>query len=128
MLLSVPENTTVTPEPPSLVVVPSNTTSSSSVPPLPSFLVNKPKNVVNKKTSVQANIEKSYVQASKANISPRVEDILHIKDTFPELSTDDIGRIIKVTNSRERDGIVEKPLSMCIMPTSNLLEVMGSIP
>ena len=29
---------------------------------------------------------------------------------------------------RERDGIVEEPPSMCIMPTSNLLEIMGSIP
>ena len=82
MSSSVPENTTVTPEPSSLVVVPSNTTSSPGVPPLPSSLVNKPKNVVNKKTSVQANIKKLYAQASKANISPRVEDVLHIKDTL----------------------------------------------
>ena len=29
---------------------------------------------------------------------------------------------------RERDSIVEEPPSMCIMPTSNLLEIMGSIP
>jgi len=42
------------------------------------------------------------VQASKANISPRVKDILHIKDAFPKLSTNDIERIIKVTNSNER--------------------------
>ena len=28
----------------------------------------------------------------------------------------------------ERDGIVEELPSMYIMPTSNLLEVMGSIP
>ena len=102
MSSSVPKNTTVTPELPLLVVMSSNTTSSSSVPPLPSSLVNKPKNVVNKKTSVQANVKKSYMQASKANISPRVEDVLHIKDTFPELSADDVGRIIKVTNGNER--------------------------
>ena len=29
---------------------------------------------------------------------------------------------------RGRDGIVEEPLSIYIMPTSNLLKVMGSIP
>ena len=99
---SVPKNTTVTPKPPSLVVVPSNTTSSPGIPPLPLFLVNKPKNVVNKKTSVQANIKKSYMQASKANISPRVKDIHYIKDAFSELSVDDVERIIKVTNSNKR--------------------------
>ena len=101
MLLSVPKNTTVTPEPPSSVVAPSNTTSSPGISSLPSFLVNKPKNVVNKKTSVQANVKKPYVQASKANISLRVKDILRIKDTFPELSADDVERIIKVTNSNK---------------------------
>jgi len=101
MSSSVFKNTTITPKPPSLVVTPSNTTSSPGVPPLPSSLVNKPKNVVNKKTLVQANVKKSYMQASKANISPRVEDVLHIKDTFPELSADDVGRIIKVTNGNK---------------------------
>ena len=102
MLSLVPENTTITPEPPSSVVTSSNTTSSSDIPPLPLFLVNKLKNVVNKKTLVQANIKKSYAQASKANISPRVKDVLCIKDTFPELSTDDVERIIKVMNGNER--------------------------
>jgi len=52
MSSSVPKNTTVTPEPPSSVVTPSNTISFPGVPPLPSSLVNKPKNVVNKKTLV----------------------------------------------------------------------------
>ena len=99
---SVSKNTTVTPKPPSLVVAPSNTTSSPGIPLLLLSLVNKPKNIVNKKTSVQANVKKSYMQASKANISPRVEDILCIKDTFPELSADNVGRIIKVMNSNER--------------------------
>ena len=99
---SVSKNTTVTPKPPLLVVAPSNTTSSPGVPLLLLSLVNKPKNIVNKKTSVQANVKKSYMQASKANISPRVEDILCIKDTFPELSADDVERIIKVMNSNER--------------------------
>ena len=102
MSSSVPKNTTVTPKPPSSVVVPFNTTSSSGVPPLPSSLVNKPKNVVNNKTLVQANVKKLYTQASKANISPKVENILHIKDAFPELSVNDVGRIIKVTNGNER--------------------------
>ena len=101
MLSSVPKNTTVTPELLSSVVTPFNITSSPGIPPLPSSLINKPKNVVNKKTSVQANVKKSYTQASKANISPRVEDVLCIKDTFPELSADDVGRIIKITNSNE---------------------------
>ena len=99
---SVSKNTTVTPKPPLLVIAPSNTTSSPGVPLMLLSLVNKPKNIVNKKTSVQANVKKSYMQASKANISPRVEDILCIKDTFPELSADDVERIIKVMNSNER--------------------------
>ena len=41
------------------------------------------------------------MQASKANISPRVKDVLHIKNAFPELSADDVERIIKVTNSNK---------------------------
>jgi len=41
------------------------------------------------------------MQASKANISPRVEDVLCIKDIFSKLSVNDIGRIIKVTNGNE---------------------------
>ena len=67
--------------------------------PLSSSLVNKPKNVVNKKTLVQANIKKSYVQASKTNISLRVKNVFHIKDAFPELSADDVGRIIVICKS-----------------------------
>jgi len=101
MSSSVSENTTVTPELPLSVVTPFNTISSSGIPSLPSFLVNKPKNIVNKKTSVQSNVKKLYIQASKANISPRVKGILYIKDTFPKLSADNVGRIIKVTNSNE---------------------------
>jgi len=101
MSSSVPENTTVTPELPSSVVTPSNIISSPSIPPLPSSLVNKPKNIINKKTLVQANVKELYMQASKANISPRVEDVLCIKDIFSKLSANDIGRIIKVTNGNE---------------------------
>ena len=101
MLSSVPKNTTVTSKLLLSVVTSFNITSSPGIPSLPSFLVNKPKNIVNKKTSVQANVKKLYVQALKANISPRVDDVLCIKDTFLKLSTDDIRRIIKVMNSNK---------------------------
>ena len=53
MLSLVPENTTITSKPLLLVVVSFNTTFSPSISLLPSFLVNKPKNVVNKKTFLQ---------------------------------------------------------------------------
>ena len=101
MSSSVSENTTVTSELPSLVVMPFNTISSPGVPPLPLSLVNKPKNIIKRKTLIQANVKKLYIQASKTNISPRVKDVLHIKDAFPELFTDNVGRIIKVTNSNK---------------------------
>ena len=101
MLSSVPKNTTVTSKLLLSVVTSFNITSSPGIPSLPSFLVNKPKNIVNKKTSVQANVKKLYVQALKANISPRVDDVLYIKDTFLKLSTNDVKRIIKVMNSNK---------------------------
>jgi len=41
------------------------------------------------------------MQASKANISLRVKNVLRIKDIFPELSANDVGKIIKVINSNE---------------------------
>ena len=104
---SAPQNTTITPKPPSSMVVPSNTTSSHNVPSPPSPPINKPTNLVNKKTLIQANIKKLYAQASKANFSPRVKDVLCIKNAFPELSANDVGRIIKVTNGNERQ---KKPI------------------
>jgi len=96
-----PQSTTVTPKPPSSVVVSSNTTSSHNIPSPPSPPINKLTNLVNKKTLIQANVKKLYAQASKANFSPRVKDVLCIKNAFPELSADDVGRIIKVTNGNE---------------------------
>ena len=124
MLSSVSENTTVTSKLLLLVVISFNTTFSPSISPLPSFLVNKPKNVVNKKTSVQANVKKLYVQALKANISPRVDDVLCIKDTFLKLSTDDIRRIIKVMNSNKgqkkpRINMTTKGLNKLLFPWLN---------
>ncbi len=41
----------------------------------------------------------SYVQASKANISSNIEDVLHVKKTFPSLLVNEVGKILKAKNS-----------------------------
>jgi len=46
-------------------------------------------------------MKKSYVQASKSNISQKVEDVLQLKEAFPSLSVDEVGKILKVKDSGE---------------------------
>ena len=72
---------------PSLLVILSTTTVSPVV--LPS----------NKK--VENIIKKSYVQTSKANILLNVEDVLYIKEAFPSLLANKVGKIIRVKNNSE---------------------------
>jgi len=45
-------------------------------------------------------MKKSYAQASKSNLS-KIEDILQVKEAFPSLSADKVGKILKVKNSSE---------------------------
>ena len=59
-------------------------------------------NSINKKASKPSNIKKSYVQASKANISPNVEDVLQIKEAFSTLSANKVTQMIKTKNNGKR--------------------------
>ena len=74
-LLPISESATENPNVPS-PVVPLPTTTSPSVPLLPSLLVTKQVDIIKKKTLAQYNVKKLYVMASKANISSKVENIL----------------------------------------------------
>ena len=71
----IPENTTEKPNTP-LPMVPYLTISFPSIPSPPSSLVIKQVDIIKKKTLAQSNVKKSYAQASKANISSRVKNIL----------------------------------------------------
>ena len=45
-------------------------------------------------------MKKSYAQVSKSNLS-KVKDILRVKEAFPSLLADKVGKILKVKNSSE---------------------------
>ena len=44
-------------------------------------------------------MKKSYAEASKANNSSNIEDIIRVKEAFPELSADKVGKMLKVKNN-----------------------------
>ena len=50
--------------------------------------------------------KKSYVQAFKTNILSSIEDVIRVKETFPTLSADEVGKILKAKNS---SGSTKKP-------------------
>ena len=52
-----------------------------------------------KKTLKPTITKKSYTQASKANILLSIEDVIRVKETFPTLSADEVGKILKAKNS-----------------------------
>jgi len=60
---------------------------------------NKKVETVTKKALILSNVKKSYAQASKANILPNIDDVLHIKEAFLFLSADEVGKMIKAKNS-----------------------------
>jgi len=80
---------------PSTAVPPPSTTNLLMAPPS-----NKNIESVIKKAPKPLNTRKSYVQASKSNISSSIEDILQVKEAFPSLSTDEVGKMLKAKNSR----------------------------
>ena len=84
-------------EPPALVVTLPITSSSGVLSPS-----NKTVKDNKNKTSKTPNIKKSYTQISKANISSNINNILHVKEAFPELSANKVGKIIKAKNGIER--------------------------
>ena len=88
--------------------LPSHPPPSSGVNPLPTAntLValspsNKKVESVVKKALQPSNMKKSYAQASKSNISQKVEDVLRLKKAFPSLSADEVGKILKIKDSSE---------------------------
>ena len=59
-----------------------------------------------KKTLKPMITKKSYVQAFKTNILSSIEDVIRVKETFPTLSADEVGKILKAKNS---SGSTKKP-------------------
>ena len=47
------------------------------------------------------NTKKSYAEASKTNNSSNIEDVIRVKEAFPELSADEVGKMLKAKNSNE---------------------------
>jgi len=43
--------------------------------------------------------KKSYVQASKANFLSSIKDVIWVKEVFPALSADEVGKMLKAKNS-----------------------------
>ena len=81
---------------PSVENAPPPTTNISVVPPPP----NKNVESTVKKAPKPLNMKKSYVQASKSNLS-HIEDILQVKEAFPALLANKVGKVLKIKNSRE---------------------------
>jgi len=52
-----------------------------------------------KKTLKPMIMKKFYAQASKANISSSIEDVIQVKKVFPTLSADEVGKMLKAKNS-----------------------------
>jgi len=52
------------------------------------------------------NTKKSYAEASKTNNSSNIEDVIRVKEAFPELSADEVGKMLKAKNS---NGGTKKP-------------------
>ena len=83
----------------SLKIVLSSLVSQAAISP-----INPKVNSISKKAPKLSNTKKSYAQASKANISLNVKDVLQIKKAFPTSSANETGRIIKVKNSSEKQN------------------------
>ena len=85
-----------TPSPlPSTEVAPPPTTNILGAPPPP----NKNVESTAKKDPKPLNLKKSYAQTSKSNLS-HIEDIVQVKEVFPTLSADEVGKVLKIKNSR----------------------------
>jgi len=63
--------------------------------------INKNNKSINKKEPKPPNIRKSYVQVSKSNVSPNIENVLQIKNAFPSLSASKVGKMMKAMNGSE---------------------------
>ena len=74
---------------------PPTTNMLVALPPL-----NKTIEITIKKDFKPSNMKKSYVQASKSNLS-YIEDIVQIKEAFPALLIDKVRKVSKISNSGE---------------------------
>ena len=89
--------TTANPSPsPAAEASPPPATNMSAAPP------SSNKNVKStiKKDPKPSNMKKSYAQASKSNLS-HIEDIVRVKEAFPALSVNEVGKVLKIKNSGE---------------------------
>ena len=59
-----------------------------------------------KKAPKPSTMKKSYAQASKVIKSTNIEDVIQVKEVFPALSADEVGKMLKVKNS---NGGMKKP-------------------
>ena len=73
----------------------STTATNVPVAPPPSKLTGPNE----KKAPKPMTLKKSYMQASKANILSSIEDVIWVKEVFPALSADEVGKILKAKNS-----------------------------
>ena len=80
------------------MVVASPSTANTLVAPSSS---NKNIDSTVKKAPKPSNMKKFYMQASKSNVSYNIKDVLQVKEVFPSLLADKVGKMLKVKNSRE---------------------------
>ena len=80
-----------------------NHKTSSPLPPSKKVGSNKKKALTLKPTNT---MKKSYVEAFKVNNSSNIEDIIRVKEAFPELSADEVGKMLKAKNN---NGGTKKP-------------------
>ena len=80
------------------------TATNPNVPVIPS--PSKTTGPNEKKPMKPTITKKSYAQASKANISSSIEDVIRVKEVFPTLSADEVGKMLKAKNN---SGGTKKP-------------------
>jgi len=74
-----------------------NTATNPNIPAiLPPSKTTRP---IEKKAPKPTITKKSYTQASKTNISSSIEDVIRVKEVFPTLSADEVGKMLKAKNS-----------------------------
>jgi len=74
-----------------------NTAMNPNVPATPP--PSKTTGPIEKKALKPTITKKSYMQASKTNISLSIEDVIQVKEVFPTLSADEVGKMLKAKNS-----------------------------
>jgi len=80
-----------------------NTATNPNIPATPPSKTTGP---IEKKALKPTITKKSYMQASKTNISSSIEDVIQVKEVFPTLSADKVGKMLKAKNS---GGGTKKP-------------------